>query len=99
MGIAGSKINAESGRSYITQDRPPIQLLERLELPRHYDRSVLREPTLQADEKNDLMLDAVHGYLLCLKGMHDKNLKHGDIDLKNFFHDADSPRVAIGDFR
>lgn len=188
-GIAGSKINSESGRSYVTQDRPPIQLLERLELQRQYDRhgnfslgsgmnsvgislarnqqvpeehadgyvavktfvsheqaarehanhlvlgddprfvkaldvshvaddgrsylfmelmkggdgkahldSVLREPTLQADEKTDLMLDAVHGYLSCLEGMHDKNLKHGDIDLKNFFHAADSARVAIGDF-
>lgn len=188
-GLAGSKINAESGHSYITQNRPAIELLERLQLPRKHDShgnfilgsgansvgislarnqqvaethadayvavktlvsheqaarefansaalgkdprfvqaldvahvegdkrsylfmelmtggdgethlgNVFGERTLHADDKKELMLDAIQGYLSCLKGMHDKDMKHGDIDIKNFFHDADSARIAIGDF-
>ncbi|MFC6478714.1 protein kinase [Pseudomonas asuensis] len=188
-GIIGSKINAESGHAYITQERPSVHIVERLELPRNYDRNgnlilgsgtnsvnislarnhqlpedhanayvamktfvgyeqaaleyanhqalgdnprfvkaldvahvtsdecsymfmermtggdgkahleqIFRERALRPDEKKELMLDAIHGYLSCLKAMHDKGFKHGDIDIKNFFHDADSHRVAIGDF-
>jgi len=188
-GISGSKINAESGRSYITQDRPSSHLLENLNISPKYDRhgkfilgsgtnsvgislardrqvpddhpqayvamktmvsheqaerefathqalgndprfvqgldvshvaqdgrsyvfmermsggdakahldSIFSNRKLSTDEKNKKMLEAVHGYLDCLKALHDKDFKHGDIDIGNFFHDANSSRTAIGDF-
>jgi len=188
-GISGSKINAESGRSYVTQDRPSLQLLENLQVLPKYDRhgkfilgsgnnsvgiSLARDPQvpddhpqayvamktlvsheqaerefaihqalgndlrfvrgldvshvaqdgrsyifmermsggdakahlesifsnrkLSAAEKNSKILEAVHGYLDCLKALHDKDFKHGDIDIGNFFHDSSGNRTSIGDF-
>lgn len=189
VGISGSKINAESGRSYITQDKLPVLLRERLNLPYLSDRNgnfalgrgnnsvgiflardqqvsedhpqayvamktlvsheqaerefathkalgedprfvkgldvshvvqdgrsylfmermtggdakahmenIVFDRKLSLEEKEHKMLEAVHGYLDCLKALHDKDFQHGDIDIGNFFHEAGSGRTAIGDF-